>query len=476
MGNLTSTIKSIQDIMRKDAGVDGDAQRISQLGWMLFLKIFDEMEDEWETIKEDYKSPIPKDLRWRSWAADEEGMTGDELLGFVNNSLFPRLKELRLRNNKDAAKMVRDVFEDSYNYMKSGTLLRQVLNKINAEINLNTKAERHDFNDIYEQILRDLQSAGNAGEFYTPRPVTQFIVEMIAPKLGETILDPACGTGGFLTNAIEYIKANSKVKTLQQRETLQNSIKGVEKKPLPHMLATTNLILHGIEVPTIEHDNLLNKTWANWSEKDRVNVIVTNPPFGGMEEDGIENNFPAQYRTRETASLFMALIIHLLKDGGRCGMVLPDGFLFGEGVATRIKENLLEKCNLHTIVRLPNGVFAPYTGIKTNLLFFEKGKATKEVWYFEHPYPPGVKSYNKTKPINIREFDLEKKWWNKREENEYAWKVRMDEIKKRNYNLDIKNPHAVEEAHNYTSDELIELLGKSFSKSHDLLQQLKAEI
>jgi type I restriction enzyme M protein len=476
MSNLTSTIKSIQDIMRKDAGVDGDAQRISQLGWMLFLKIFDEMEDEWETIKEDYKSPIPKDLRWRSWAADEEGMTGDELLGFVNNSLFPRLKELRLRNNKDAARMVRDVFEDSYNYMKSGTLLRQVLNKINAEINLDTKAERHDFNDIYEQILRDLQSAGNAGEFYTPRPVTQFIVEMIAPKLGESILDPACGTGGFLTNAIEYIKANSKVKTLQQRETLQNSIKGVEKKPLPHMLATTNLILHGIEVPTIDHDNYLNKTWASWSEKDRVNVIVTNPPFGGMEEDGIENNFPAQYRTRETASLFMALIIHLLKDGGRCGMVLPDGFLFGEGVATRIKENLLERCNLHTIVRLPNGVFAPYTGIKTNLLFFEKGKATKEVWYFEHPYPPGVKSYNKTKPINIREFDLEKKWWNKREENQYAWKVSFDEIKKRNYNLDIKNPHAVEEAHNYSSAELIDLLDKSFAISHDLLHQLRAQL
>jgi type I restriction enzyme M protein len=242
------------------------------------------------------------------------------------------------------------------------------------------------------------------------------------------------------------------------------------------MLATTNLILHGIEVPTIEHDNLLNKTWANWSEKDRVNVIVTNPPFGGMEEDGIENNFPAQYRTRETASLFMALIIHLLKDGGRCGMVLPDGFLFGEGVATRIKENLLEKCNLHTIVRLPNGVFAPYTGIKTNLLFFEKGKATKEVWYFEHPYPPGVKSYNKTKPINIREFDLEKKWWNKREENQYAWKVSFDEIKKRNYNLDIKNPHAVEEAHNYSSAELIDLLDKSFAISHDLLHQLRAQL
>ena len=462
--------------MRKDAGVDGDAQRISQLGWMLFLKIFDEMEDEWETIKEGYKSPIRNDLRWRNWAADEEGLTGDELLDFVNNTLFPTMKNMKLRNNKDAAKMVRDVFEDSYNYMKSGTLLRQVINKINTDINLDTKAERHAFNDIYEQILRDLQSAGNAGEFYTPRPITQFVVEMVDPKLGETILDPACGTAGYLINSIEHISTHSKVKTLADREKLQNNIKGVEKKPLPHMLATTNMILHGIEVPAIEHDNLLNKTWANWSEKDRVNVIVTNPPFGGMEEDGVENNFPSQFRTRETANLFMALIIHLLKDKGRCGMVLPDGFLFGEGVATRIKENLLEKCNLHTIVRLPNGVFAPYTGIKTNLLFFEKGKATKEVWYFEHPYPDGVKNYNKTKPINIKEIDLEKKWWNKREENQYAWKVSIDEIKERSYNLDIKNPHAGEEGQSFTSNELIELLDKSFSRSHELLQQLKAEI
>lgn len=476
MSNLTSTIKSIQDIMRKDAGVDGDAQRISQLGWMLFLKIFDEMEEEWETIKDDYKSPVPKDLRWRTWAADEEGETGEKLLDFVNNSLFPRMKELRLRNNKDAAKMVRDVFEDSYNYMKSGTLLRQVINKINTDINLNTQAERHAFNDIYEQILRDLQSAGNAGEFYTPRPITQFVVEMVNPKLGETILDPACGTAGYLVNAIEHIRKNSKVKTLAERDKLQNSIRGVEKKPLPHMLATTNLILHGIEVPTIEHDNYLNKTWANWTEKDRVNVIITNPPFGGMEEDGVENNFPMAFRTRETANLFMALIIHLLKDEGRCGLVLPDGFLFGEGVATRIKETLLEKCNLHTIVRLPNGVFAPYTGIKTNLLFFTKGKPTKEVWYFEHPYPEGVKMYNKTKPINIKEFELEKAWWNKREENQYAWKVSADEIKKRNYNLDIKNPHTSEEQHSYTSAELIELLDKSFSRSHELLQQLKAEL
>jgi len=476
MSNLTSTIKSLQDIMRKDAGVDGDAQRISQLGWMLFLKIFDEMEEEWEAIKENYKSPIRNDLRWRNWAADQEGMTGEELLDFVNNTLFPILKNMKLRNNRDSAKMVRDVFEDSYNYMKSGTLLRQVINKIGTDINLNTKAERHAFNDIYEQILRDLQNAGNAGEFYTPRPVTQFIVEMIAPKLGETILDPACGTGGFLINAIEYIRKHSKVNSLNDRETLQNGIKGVEKKPLPHMLATTNLILHGIEVPTIDHDNLLNKTWANWSEKDRVDIIITNPPFGGMEEDGIENNFPAQYRTRETANLFMILLIHLLKDGGRCGLVLPDGFLFGEGVATRIKENLLERCNLHTVVRLPNGVFAPYTGIKTNLLFFEKGKPTEDVWFFEHPYPEGVKTYNKTKPINIREFDLERDWWDNREESKFSWKVKADEIKKRNYNLDIKNPNSTTQEDNYSSQDLVELLDKSISRSQDLLQQLKAEL
>jgi type I restriction enzyme M protein len=475
MSNLTSTIKSIQDIMRKDAGVDGDAQRISQLGWMLFLKIFDEKENDWEILDEDYKSPIPKDLRWRNWAADEEGMTGDELLDFVNNSLFPRLKDLKLRNNRDSARMVRDVFEDSYNYMKSGTLLRQVINKINKGIQLTSQAERHAFNDIYEQVLRDLQSAGNAGEFYTPRPVTQFVVEMVNPKLGEKVLDPACGTGGFLTNVIEYIQKNEKVKTLADRAKLQNGVWGVEKKPLPHMLATTNMILHGIEVPSIDHDNLLSYSFLEFSTR-RVDVIVTNPPFGGMEEDGVEKNFPAQFRTRETANLFMALIIQMLKDGGRCGVVLPDGFLFGEGVSTRIKETLLEKCNLHTIVRLPNGVFAPYTGIKTNLLFFEKGKPTKEVWYFEHPYPDGVKSYNKTKPINIKEFDLEKAWWNNREQNEYAWKVSIDELKKRNYNFDVKNPIVADEQHQYSSRELLGLLEQSFKKSNFLLQQLKEEL
>jgi len=443
---------------------------------MLFLKIFDEKENDWEILTDNYKSPIPKELRWRAWAADEEGMTGDELLGFVNNTLFPTLKDLKLRGNKDAGRMVRDVFEDSYNYMKSGTLLRQVINKINKEIQLSTQAERHAFNDIYEQILRDLQSAGNAGEFYTPRPVTQFLVEMIAPKLGETVLDPACGTGGFLVNVIDYIQTHQKVKTLDDRQKLQNGIRGVEKKPLPHMLATTNLILHGIEVPTIDHDNLLNRSWNEWTRKDRVDIIITNPPFGGMEEDGVENNFPAQFRTRETANLFMALVIHLLKDEGRCGLVLPDGFLFGEGVATRIKQTLLEKCNLHTIVRLPKGVFAPYTDIKTNLLFFEKGNSTKEVWYFEHPYPEGVKNYNKSRPINITEFDLEKAWWNNREENRYAWKVSAEELKNRDYNFDVKNPSLKEEVQQYTSDELIELLASSIRKTNALLNDLKGEL
>lgn len=475
MSNLSSTIKSIQDIMRKDAGVDGDAQRISQMGWMLFLKIFDAKENDWEISNDDYKSPIPKDLRWRNWAEDPEGMTGDELLGFINNSLFPRLKELKLRNNKDAARMVRDVFEDSYNYMKSGTLLRQVINKIN-EINFDSQADRHTFNDIYEQILKDLQSAGNAGEFYTPRAVTQFLVEMVNPQLGETIIDPACGTGGFLVNSIEHIRKNNKLKTVEDFEKLQNCIRGVEKKPLPHMLATTNMILHGIEVPSIDHDNLLSRSLTNWTNKDRVDVVITNPPFGGMEEDGVENNFPQAYRTRETANLFLYLLIHILKDKGRAGVVLPDGFLFGEGVATRIKEKLLSECNLHTIVKLPNGVFAPYTGIKSNLLFFEKGKPTKDVWYFEHPYPEGVKMYNKTKPINIKEFDLEKAWWKKRVENEYAWKVSAEEIKNRNYNLDFKNPNSISEEKTFNTKELLEMLSSSLSKSNDLLNHLKTEL
>jgi len=445
--SISTTVKTIQDIMRKDAGVDGDAQCIGQLVWMLFLKIFDDREQEYELIEDDYRSPVPERLRWRSWAADAEGITGDKLLDFVNNDLFPTLKELSVDANADPRGLVvRQVFGDAYNYMKSGTLMRQVTNKLN-EIDFNRTDDRHLFGDIYEQILRDLQNAGNAGEYYTPRAVTQFMVDMVAPRLGETVLDPAAGTGGFLSATIERVRALD-VKGTEDEATLQRSIHGVEKKQLPHLLCVTNMLLHDIRVPSqIRHDNTLARPLRDYSARDRVDVILTNPPFGGMEEDGVEDNFPATYRTRETADLFLVLITHLLKDGGRGALVLPDGTLFGEGVKTRIKEKLLAECNLHTIVRLPNGVFSPYTGIKTNLLFFQKGGPTAEVWYYEHPYPTGSKSYSKTKPIRIEEFEPEKAWWHNREENDYAWRVPVAQIRANNYNLDIKNPRKVDPAH-----------------------------
>jgi type I restriction enzyme M protein len=440
--SISTTIKSIQDIMRKDVGVDGDAQRIGQLVWMFFLKIYDDKETEYELLDDAYRSPIPEPLRWRNWAANAEGITGDELLDFVNNQLFPTLKNLQPAPDDQRGFVIKSVFEDAYNYMKSGHLMRQVINKIVSGLDFNKTQDRHLFGDLYEQILRDLQNAGNAGEYYTPRPVTQFMVEMVDPRLGEKVLDPACGTGGFLTSTIEHVRRHQ-VKTVEDEQRLQHSIHGVEKKPLPHLLCTTNMILHGLDVPSnVRHDNTLARPLRDYGPRDRVDVIVTNPPFGGMEEDGIENNFPASFRTRETADLFLVLIMHLLKDGGRAALVLPDGTLFGEGIKTRIKEQLLETCNLHTVVRLPNGVFNPYTGIKTNLLFFTKGTPTEHVWFYEHPYPPGVKSYNKTKPMRVEEFEAEKAWWSNRVENEHAWKVSAADIKARNYNLDIKNPHS----------------------------------
>jgi type I restriction enzyme M protein len=471
--SISTTIKSIQNIMRKDAGTYGDAQRIEQLGWMFFLKIFDDRELEAELMEDDYASPMPEGMRWSDWATDAEGITGDALLDFVDNRLVRTLRDLPVEGHDPRRAVIRAAFQDANNYMKNGTLMRQVVNKIN-EIDFNSSEDRHMFGDIYEQILRDLQSAGNAGEFYTPRAVTQFMVDMVDPKLGEMVLDPACGTGGFLTCAIEHMR--QQVKNTEQEATLQQTFMGVEKKHLPHILCTTNMLLHGIDVPSqIRHDNTLSRPLRDYGPKDRVDVIVTNPPFGGMEEDGIESNFPASFRTRETADLFLQLIIHLLKPGGRCAIVLPDGTLFGEGVKTRIKEKLLTECNLHTIVRLPNGVFNPYTGIKTNLLFFTKGEPTTEIWYYEHPYPAGVKSYNKTKPIHIREFKPEKKWWGQREEGEHAWRVGIDEIKERGYNLDIKNPNA-------PTDELgdpAELLAAYRQLQSDIgsvRDQLKAEL
>ena len=452
MSNISSVIKSIQDVMRQDSGVDGDAQRISQLTWLLFLKVFDALEEELELTRDHYTSPMPEAMRWRNWAANAEGITGDDLLDFVNTELFVTLKNLPGDPERNPrGYVVRGVFEDAYNYMKSGHLLRQVVNKLNG-IDFNRQAERHQFNDLYEKILKDLQSAGNAGEFYTPRAVTQFMVDITNPRLGEVVLDPATGTGGFLVCAIEHLR--QQVQTPEHAAQLQQSVRGVEKKQLPHMLCVTNLMLHGIEVPSnVRHDNTLARPLRDHTAADRVDVVLTNPPFGGVEEPGIEQGYPADVRTKETADLFLVLIKHILKTNGRAALVLPDGTLFGEGVKSRIKEQLLQECNLHTIVRLPNGVFAPYTGIKTNLLFFTKGQPTRHIWYYEHPYPPGVKNYNKTKPIRIEEFDAEKAWWGTeadgfaaRVENERAWKVSIDQIKAANFNLDQKNPHAAEVA------------------------------
>ncbi len=470
--SISGVIKSIQDIMRKDTGVDGDAQRISQIGWMLFLKIFDDREKEYELIDDSYKSPIPKKYRWRNWAADPEGITGDGLSDFVNNQLFKTLKDLEFTEKSDPRGLiVKEVFEDAFNYMKSGTLMRQVINKLN-EIDFNRTEDRHLLGEIYEQILKDLQSAGNAGEYYTPRAVTQFCIDMIDPQLGESIFDPACGTGGFLACSINHVRQKY-VKGAKDEAKLQKQIHGVEKKPLPHLLCVTNMVLHGIEVPSqIRHTNTLARPLRDYSPKDEVDIIVTNPPFGGIEEDGIENNFPA-FKTKETADLFLVLIMKLLKPGGRAAVVLPDGTLFGEGIKTKIKEKLLEECNLHTIVRLPNGVFNPYTGIKTNVLFFTKGEKTKDVWFYEHPYPDGYKSYSKTKPMLIKEFEPEKKWWKKRKENEFAWKVSANDIKARNYNLDIKNPHAPE-AEIHDPDLLLKEyheLVKDLQKTRDALKQ-----
>lgn len=451
--SLTATIKSIQDIMRKDMGVDGDAQHIGQLGWMLFYKIFSDQDAELEINDDDYNSPIPLDLRWDEWADStklgKNAPTGQELLDLIDQ-LFKRFKALDGDELEGIAKqralLLRSVFEDAYNYMKSGTLLRQVVDKINESIDFNQSKTRHLFGDLYEQILKDLQSAGNAGEFYTPRAATQFAVDIVNPKLGEKVLDPACGTGGFLTCAYEHLKQQAK--SPEELELAKQSILGVEKKQLPHLLCVTNMMVHGIEVPiNVRHDNTLRKPLQEYGHGDQVDIVMTNPPFGGMEEDGIERGFPNEFQTRETADLFLVLVMELLKQGGRAAIVLPDGTLFGEGIKTRIKEKLLRDCNLHTIVRLPNGVFSPYTSIRTNILFFTKGEPTKEVWYYEHPYPPGAKSYNKTKPMRIEEFEPEKAWWHNRQENQLTWKVPVETIISNGYNLDIKNPNAIADSH-----------------------------
>lgn len=474
MTNLKGILDSIRKIMWQDTGLNGDAQRIEQLGWMLFLKIFSDKDKELEVLNDEYVSPIPDEFHWDAWAGDDEGITGDELQQFVDQKLFPALKDLKVGMSDDLANkralIVREVFEGNNNYMKSGINIRKVLNKLN-EIDFNIAKDRHAFGELYETILKELQSAGKSGEFYSPRAITHFITDMINPQLGEKMLDPANGTGGFVTAVIEHLRKQAN--NVEEHKSIAENVAGWEYKPLPYLLATTNLILHDIEVPNITLRDALDKPLSAYTEKNRVHIIEANPPFGGIVANNNENNFPQNYRTKESADLFLVLMIHLLKQGGRAGIVLPDGSLTGEGVKQRVRQRLLEECNLHTIIRLPNSVFQPYATVATNLLFFTKGEPTKEIWYYEHRLPEGQKSYSKTRPLKLKELDPIKKWWNDRKESDLSWKVDIQTIIDRNYDLDIKNPTKQEEEVIYSSSELMEMLDSSFSKSHDLLNQLK---
>lgn len=462
MSNVSAIIKSIRNIFRKDNGLAGDAQRIEQLGWMIFLKLFDDKDQEKELMDDDYVSPIPEELKWRNWAADDEGITGDELLNFVDNQLFQRLKNLPVMVEDKLGLMIRSIFDGTNNYMKSGTVLREAINKLN-EVDFTSSSDIHLFNYIYEEILHGLAAKKDTGEFYTPRAVTQFITDMVAPKLGEKVLDPACGTGGFLVCAVENIR-KAEVNSIEDRHLLQETIMGTEYKSLPYMLAVINLIVHDIEIPKLSYDDSLGRELTSIRERDRVNVILANPPFGATVADGTETNFPMNYRTKESADLFLIMMIQLLKQGGRAGIVLPDGSLTGEGVKARVREKLLTDCNVHTIVRLPNSVFSPYATVATNLLFFEKGSPTKEIWYYEHKLPEGQKSYSKTKPIQIEEFDPCKAWWKDRKESEVSWKVSIEEIRDKGWELDIKNPTSEAEEIELSVEECLEKFQNSFQK------------
>lgn len=447
--NIGTMIKRLQDIMRQDAGVNGDAQRIEQIVWMLFLKLYDSKESEWEILEDNYKSIIPEEYRWRNWALDNKdgkAITGDEMATFIIQ-LFATLKDLEVDENTDVrGRLVKEVFTDLNNYMKDGVLIRQVVNVLN-EIDLTDFKVRHAFNEIYETILKDLQSAGKSGEFYTPRAVTDFVVKMVDPKVGDSIADFACGTGGFLVSALNHMK--EEVNDTTSNEKLQKSFYGVEKKSLPYLLCTTNMLLHDINEPQIIRGNSLEKNVRDYEENDKFDVILMNPPYGGTEKKIVQQNFPAELRDSETADLFMVEILYRLKSNGKVGIVLPDGFLFGEdNTKVAIKKKLLEDCNLHTIIRLPESIFAPYTSIATNLLFFDKTGPTKETWFYRMDLPEGYKAFSKTKPVELKHFNDVINWWNNRTEikdvkNDESltetWKSKkfdISEIIKLNYNLD----------------------------------------
>lgn len=474
--SINSLVKNIQNIMRRDPGVDGDAQRISQMVWMIFLKVYDAKESYWELYEDGYKSIIPETLRWRNWAEDDEGITGDELLDFINIELFEGLKNLEVDEFTERKSLiVKLVFEDSFNYMKNGTLIRQVINKLN-EIDFDSYEDIHAFNDIYETILKDLQSAGNAGEYYTPRVLTNFIIEALNPKIHERVGDLACGTGGFLVSTINHLQ--NQIDSVDDKNALEKNIYGIEKKPMPHLLCITNLLLSDIDNPQIIRGNSLADNIRDYKIEDKFDVIAMNPPFGGVEEEGVLGNFPMSYRTSETADLFMTVIMNRLKKDGRAGVILPDGFLFGDDNAkTEIKKDLLNGYNLHTIVRLPAGIFAPYTSIATNiLLFVNKGK-TEEIDYYEVLLPEGYRSFSKTRPMTQRHIEGLREWYFDRDiKTERAYKVSIDEIEERNYNLDIKNKNIVNEVEKYTLGELLKSIDNNILEMGNIYGKLKSEL
>ncbi len=505
---LSSIIKSARDIMRKDKGLNGDLDRLPMLTWIMFLKFLDDMED----IREDkskiarkrFKAAIEPPYRWRNWAAKEDGITGPELIAFINQDeavrpdgergpgLFAYLRSLQSANGTDRRDVIAAVFRGVINRMINGYLLRDVINKVNG-IHFSSSEEIHTLGFLYESMLKEMRdSAGDSGEFYTPRPVVKFMVEVTNPQLDETILDPACGTGGFLAETYNHLE--KQCKTVQDRNMLQEkSIFGGEAKPLPFMLGQMNLLLHGLEYPQITYDNSLNVRLSEIGDKDRVDIILTNPPFGGEEEPGIQNNFPDDKRTSETALLFLQIIMRKLKrigrgseKGGRAGMVVPNGTLFGDGVCARIKEELLKNFNLHTIVRLPLGVFSPYTDVPTNLLFFNRSGPTEAIWYYEHPLPEERRKlknprYTKSKPLKYAEFTPLLEWWNNREENEYAWKVKAEDVIKYDEagnlvsaNLDIKNPNTADAFEHVPPEQLLDSILEKENRIAEIVSEIRA--
>ncbi len=499
---LGTLIDSARKIMRKDKGLNGDIDRLPMLTWIMFLKFLDDMEmvreQEAELTGERYQPAIEPPYRWRDWAAKEDGITGDELIRFINQEeavrpdgtkgkgLFAYLKSLE-GNGKSRKEVIANVFRGVVNRMVNGYLLRDVINKVNS-IHFNSSEETHTLGMLYETMLREMRdAAGDSGEFYTPRPVVQFMVAVTNPQLGESVLDPACGTGGFLAET--FLHLQKQCKTIEDRRVLQeNSIFGQEAKPLPYLLGEMNLLLHGLEYPNIIYGNTLAQNITEIGDRDRVDVILTNPPFGGEEEAGIKSNFPSDLQTSETALLFLQYIMRKLKrpeknngKPGRAAVVVPNGMLFGDGVCARIKEKLLTEFNLHTIVRLPEGVFSPYTDIPTNLLFFDRSGPTREIWFYEQPIAEIHQSkknpkYTKTKPMQFSEFKDCINWWNNREENEFAWKVPVREILDENCNLDIKNPNSLEALEHLPPSQLLEDIIQKEREILSIMNEIKMEL